>query len=361
MLAYDSIHQWDHQPLLANPADVILITGAAGFIGTRVVAALLSRGFKHLRCLKRPASSAGYLNDLQTDFPDAQIEIIEGNLLSRDVCRAAARDASIVYHLAAGNDKTYPGCYLNSVITTRNLLDALSAHTWLKRFVNVSSISVYANTHMSRGALLDEGCEIDHNCLDRHEAYVYGKIKQDEMIYAYAEASALPYVIVRPGVVFGPGKNQITGRVGIDTFGVFLHLGLNNRIPLTYVDNCADAIVLAGLTAGVEGQSFNIVDDDLPTSGEFLKKFKQNVRGFVSIPVPFAVFRALCALWKAYSVLSKGQLPPVFNPRRCDIYWKGNRYSNQKAKTLLHWQPRVSMPEAMQRFFSFAYQTRRSS
>src|SRR5438874_10347596 len=51
----------------------------------------------------------------------------------------------------------------------------------------------------------------------------------------------------------------------------------SNTIPLTYVDNCADAIVLAGLKPGVDGEVFNVVDDDLPSSRRFLRLYKQNV------------------------------------------------------------------------------------
>ena len=58
-------------------------------------------------------------------------------------------------------------------------------------------------------------------------------------------------------------------------FGIFLHLGGSNPIPFTYVDNCADAIVLAGLTPGVDGEVFNVVDDNLPTSRQFLRLYKQ--------------------------------------------------------------------------------------
>src|SRR5205807_994577 len=83
--------------------------------------------------------------------------------------------------------------------------------------------------------------------------YCYAKVKQDELVTDYGKKFGIPYVIVRPGSVYGPGKEQITGRVGIGTFGVFLHLGGSNTIPLTYVDNCVDAIVLAGLKKGVEG------------------------------------------------------------------------------------------------------------
>jgi nucleoside-diphosphate-sugar epimerase len=160
-------------------------------------------------------------------------------------------------------------------------------------------------------------------------------------------------VIVRPSVVFGPGKAQITGRVGIDTFGVFLHLGLNNTIPLTYVDNCAEAIVLAGLRKNIEGHVFNILDDYPPKSYDFLKSYKRNVPRFLSIPIPYGLWFFFCYLWEKYSKWSEGQLPPIFNRRRCATYWKGNQYSNRKAKELLGWRPRVTMKEGLENYFAY--------
>jgi nucleoside-diphosphate-sugar epimerase len=102
-------------------------------------------------------------------------------------------------------------------------------------------------------------------------------VKQEEILKEYAEAAKIPWVIVRPGHVYGPGNEAITGRVGLGNFGVFLHLGGSNKIPFTYVDNCADAIALAGLRKGIDGEIFNIVDDDLPTSRRFLQLYKKNV------------------------------------------------------------------------------------
>jgi nucleoside-diphosphate-sugar epimerase len=154
-------------------------------------------------------------------------------------------------------------------------------------------------------------------------------------------------------VVFGPGKAKISDRIGTSTFGAFLHLGLGNRIPLTYIDNCAEAIVLAGLRRSIDGQVFNIVDDDLPTSRQFLRQYKRKVRAFPSIPVPYALWYLFCHLWETYSKRSHGQLPPVFNRRTCAVYWKGNRYSNQRSKELLEWQPRVRMQDALDRYFAY--------
>ena len=331
----------------------VLVTGAAGFVGSRVVAALLRMGFERVLCNVRRSS---HLDLLQAEIPDTQsnrCQILEANLLSRDECRNLVADVELVYHLVAGRGKSFPGCFQGSVIATRNLLDALVERRQLKRFVNVSSFAVYSNFEAKRGSMWDETCPLEANLDERHDAYAYGKLKQDELVQGYHERFGVPFTIVRPGIVFGPGKKAIPGFVGMDTFGFFMHLGGGNRLPLTYVDNCAEAIALAGLVKGVEGEVFNVVDDQLPTSRAFLRAYKQQARNFWSVPIPYPAMYALCALWESYANRSKGQLPPVFNRRMCAFAWKGHDYSNQKLKKCLGWQCRVSMPDALQRYFAY--------
>jgi nucleoside-diphosphate-sugar epimerase len=112
-------------------------------------------------------------------------------------------------------------------------------------------------------------------------------------------------------------------------------------------------MVLAGIMKGVDGEIFNIVDDDLPTSREFLHLYKKNVRKFKSIYVPYRLFYFFCYLWEKYATWSKGQLPPVFNRKRCAAYWKGNQYTNQKMKEMLGWESRVLMQDGLNRYFEF--------
>jgi len=343
----------DEESFIIDRDAVVLVTGANGYVGSQVVRKLLVGGFKHVRCLTRPTSKSRNLEEIGREFGSDNLEIVTGNLLSRDTCRSAAEGAQIIYHLAAGVEKSFPGCYLNSVVATRNLLDAALEVGRLKRFVNISSIAVYSNQKIRRHGVLDETCGVDEHSVERFEPYVYGKIKQDELVFAYARERGLPYVIVRPSVVFGPGKAKITDRIGTATFGLYLHLGRRNEIPFTYVDNCADAIVLAGLRSGIEGQIFNIVDDDLPTGRSFLRRYKRSVRHFASVPVPYWAWYFFCFLWEKYSKWSEGQLPPVFNRRVCAVYWKGNRYPNAKAKNLLGWSPGITMDEALRRFFEY--------
>lgn len=248
-------------------------------------------------------------------------------------------------------EKSFAGAYMNSALTTRNLMDAFLGYGQPKRFVNVSSFAVYSNLKLKNRATLDETCPLEDAPQERFDAYGFGKLKQEELVKVYGERYTLPYVIVRPGAVFGPGKRELTGRVGIDTFGFFIHLGGSNHLPLTFVDNCAEAIVLAGLTNGVDGEVFNVVDDDLLTSREFLRAYR-NKTGCFSISLPYPLTYSLCLLWEKYSKSSKNQLPPVFNRRRCAAEWKGNRYSNAKLKERLGWSPRVKMADAMTAFLN---------
>lgn len=333
--------------------DLVLITGANGFIGTRVVQALVNYGFKNLRCFVRPSSNLDKLNRIISSSNASPIKIIKGNLLSTDDCHKAAENVQVIYHLAAGVEKSFPGCFMNSVVTTQNLLETIKESEEFRRFLNVSSFAVYSGLNVPRGALIDDASNIEERSHLRYEPYAYAKIKQDELLLDYSKKYNIRYVIVRPGVVYGPGKGSILGRVGIDTFGIFLHLGGSNQFPLTYVENCAEAIVLAGLTKGVDDEVFNIVDDDLPTCREFLRMVKSNVRKFGSIYVPYRVFYLFCYFWEKYSEWSQGQFPPTFNRMRCEAHWKGHKYNNNKLKDRLGWQPRIPFNEGVERYFAY--------
>jgi len=118
------------------------------------------------------------------------------------------------------------------------------------------------------------------------------------------------------------------------------------------VDNCADAIALAGLRKGVEGEVFNVVDDDLPSSRGFLRLYKRRVKPLRSFYVPHAVSYVLCHFWERYSVRSKGQLPPAYNRARWHANWKSTKYSNLKAKEQLGWAPRVPTSVGLERYFA---------
>jgi len=356
----DYAHAESTQSLASSDGDYIvgkgepvLVTGAGGFIGFRVVERLLELGFQRVRCFVRSSRGRSRLEELaRTCGNDSRIQIVTGNLLSPQDCMDATRDIKILFHLAAGRgEKSFPDAFLNSVVATRNVLEAAATIKCLKRFINVSSFTVYSNARKGRGRLLDESCPIEQFPALRGEAYCFAKAEQEQMVMEYGRRHGIPFTIVRPGQVYGPGNEGITGRVGIGTFGIFLHLGGSNTLPLTYVDNCADAIILIGLKQGTDGHIFNVVDDNLPTSRAFLRLYKRNVGKFPSIYIPHWASYALCYAWEKYSECSQEQLPSAFNRRRWNSYWKRMNFSNKKLKQYVGWTPRVRTEEGLRRFF----------
>jgi nucleoside-diphosphate-sugar epimerase len=134
-------------------------------------------------------------------------------------------------------------------------------------------------------------------------------------------------------------------------FGVFAHLGGSNLLPLTYVDNCAEAIVVAALAPQAAGQIYAVVDDELPTSRQYLRKYKSEVKPVRSVPIPYPLLLWGSGVVARYSKRSKGQLPPIFTPYKTRAMWGGNRFSNAKLKAL-GWRPAVSTREGLARTFA---------
>ncbi|PYK11423.1 MAG: hypothetical protein DME65_07335 [Verrucomicrobia bacterium] len=292
---------------------------------------LLEYGLTNLRCFVRPSGKLENLKKILSERSNAKsVELVSGDLLSREDCRKATQDVAVIIHLAAGMEKSFAGAFMNSALATRNLLDAFVEVGKPKRFVNVSSFAVYSNLSLKRNSLLDETCPLETASQERFDAYGFGKLKQEEIIREYAKHYRLPCVTLRPGYVFGAGKQELNGRVGIKIFGPFIQVNV---------------------TPGIDGEVFNIVDDDLLTARQFLKSYKVAKR-FRSVSVPYCVAYSACYAWEKYSNWSKGQLPPAFNRRRCAANWKSQRYSNEKLKTRLGWKPRVPMEQAMKTFLA---------
>jgi len=348
----------DQNDRIIDFSDMILVTGANGFIGPRVVKTLLDYGFVNLKCCVRPSSNLAALKKVISSYKTSNVQICRGNLSSQVDCEKLTEGVQIVYHLAAAmRDTNFESSYMNNVVTTENLLNGVAKNGTIRRFVDVSSLRVYSNMKLRSGALLDETCRVESDLFDRGDAYCSAKVKQDDLVTRFCTINKLSYVIVRPGIVYGPGNREIHRMVGrrirIGTFELFLHLGGANKLPLSYVDNCADAIVLAGISKSADREVFNVVDDNLPTSTYFLKLYKQNVRRFSSIYLPYPIIYAVCYFGEKYYKLFEKKSPPTLNRRKCAAAWKGNDYSNAKLKKLLGWEPKVSFDEALKRYFDY--------
>jgi nucleoside-diphosphate-sugar epimerase len=328
----------------------VLVTGATGFLGGSVVDRLLARGERDVRCLVRSAGKAARLEAVVKKH-GVKVEMMSGTIASVEGAAAAIDGCDVIYHLAASLSGAPADMFLNTVVTTRNLLDAMVAKTNGKKpkLVHVSSFGVYGVAEQPRGATVDEHMPLEAHP-ERRDTYSHAKLRQEQLVWEYSRKHDLPVVVLRPGVIYGPAGGAFSARVGLSLFGIFLHLGGGNLLPLTYVDNCADAIVLAGQNPKAVGEVYNVVDDELITSAEYLALYKKNVKPLASLRLPYPALAALSSAVKRYHDWSKGQLPAIFTPYKAKTTWGGNRFDNTKLKGL-GWRPIVSTSEGLARTF----------
>ncbi len=329
-----------------QPELVVAVTGATGFLGRRVVRRLAQDGL-HIRCAVRPSSDVEGLRRFVGERLWRQIDIQQVRLASLEDCRRFLQDVEIVFHLAAALKGGPAAMFANTVVPTRRLVQA-ACEQRVTRFVLVSSLGVYGAALLPKGAVLDETVPVDPRPYLR-DPYTYSKVVQEEVAWQAQQEHGLPLVVVRPGVIFGDERGCLSNRVGLRLGGLLLRMGGRQPLPYTYVENCAEAVVLAGLTPRLEGHIINVVDDELPTGKRLLKELRRSGHKLKVVPVPRPAVSLLARFCHWYSRWSKGQIPPVLTPYKAANAWKPLRYSNERAKRLLGWQPRVNLQEALQR------------
>ncbi|HMF63872.1 MAG TPA: NAD(P)-dependent oxidoreductase [Edaphobacter sp.] len=328
----------------------ILVTGAGGFLGKAIVERLLAHGQNDLRCMLRDTSKARGLEAIAARYPQARLEFVTANLRNPNEIPRAVSGADMVIHAAAALKGSPAEMFMDSVVASRNLLEAIANELRPIRVVLVSSFGAMGVAELPRGAMVDEKTPLEQHPAQR-DVYSHSKLRQEQLFWEYREKYGFELVVLRPGVIYGPGGGHFSNRVGLSLFGRFLHLGGNNLLPLTFVDNCAEAIVVAALAPGANGQVYNVVDDDLVTSRQYLALYKSRVKPLRSIPVPYPVLMWGSRMVERYSKRSKGQLPAIFTPYKTRAMWGGNQFSNAKLKSI-GWKPVVPTREGLERAFT---------
>jgi 2-alkyl-3-oxoalkanoate reductase len=158
--------------------------------------------------------------------------------------------------------------------------------------------------------------------------------------------------IIRPGAVWG-GDDLWDGGTGQIVGPVWLAAGDGVTAKFTYVENCAEAIVLAAERPEAVGETINVVDDERPTQRQYAQLLRD--RGIAvprAVPVPFTALRAAVGvLDKANRRFAGGRakLPSMLVARHLDARFKPFEYTNEKAKRLLGWRPRYTVAEGLDR------------
>lgn len=334
-----------------------LVTGSNGFLGSALVERLLVHGRRQVRCLVRPGSDHSRLRALEPAYPEG-IEYVTGTLSEPGDCARAVDGVDRIYHLAAAVGGAPADMFFNSVVATRNLLDAMVATGRRIELVFCSSFSVYGVAQLPHGAVVDERTPLEPHP-EKRDIYAHTKHRQEQLVWQYHREKAIPLLVLRPGVIYGPGGGApMSSRVGVNLFGLFLHLGRRNTLPLTYVDNCAEAFVCAADSSAFQGEIYNVVDDDLLNAREFLIEYRNHVKRIPYITLPYFATRLMSWAVEKYHDYSHGQLPAIFTRYKADSMWKGNTFDNSKLKSI-GWRPVLSTEDGLKRHFAYLSGKRR--
>lgn len=329
----------------ASPREsVLFITGASGFLGRCVVAEAVRRGHK-VRALVRPSKVA----EVESWGWGDEVEIVAADLRDRERLADAVR-GDVVLHLAAAKEGDLHAQYAGTVVATENLLAAME-RSGIRRIVHVSSFSVYDYAAVAAGSLHDESSPVEVDAFERDD-YARAKLLQERLVRDHAEKRGWAWTILRPGMIIGP-DNLWSARIGSQLDRLWLQIGLGGELPVTHVENAAEAVVLAAESDAAVGQTFDVVDDERPTRREYLELLRagmpQRVR-CVRLPWRLVRSAAVLAAWVNRRLLDgRARLPGLLIPACVDARFKPLRFSNRKLVETLGWRPRLSLRQAIDR------------
>jgi len=312
-----------------------LITGASGFIGRRLRDALLARGLDVV-AIRRPSSpetDAG--RSVVADYADtARLDEV-----------MATERPSYVFHVAgATKGVTYEDFRRANVMPTENLLGACarSGHT-PRRFVFVSSLAAYGPA--PKDAPLTEDAP-------RRPIEHYGKSKAEAE--QKVEASGVPYTIVRPGGVYGPGD--------VDYFEVFkmaakgwnTFFGNRHRLfTAVYVDDLVQAILTAAEHPAAVDRGY-FIGEDPPITWEHFQAVVVEASGRRAKELDLPELFVSWAAWGGELMTKLDGKPRLFNRQKATM-GKQDAWtcSSAAARRDFGFEPKVDLQTGVARAFEW--------
>jgi ornithine--oxo-acid transaminase len=329
------------KPVDSSRDDVCLLTGATGFIGGRLAQRLLQEGYQ-VRCLVRSGSDTSLLEGLD-------VELAVGDLSSRNSLTHAAKGCRYVVHCGArvSDWGTAAEIAATNVQGTRNVLEA-AADATVRRVVHFSTTDVYG---YPGGSAVEE----THSAERFSNWYAQTKLAAEAEVRSVERSRGLEAVILRPATVYGPRSTDVVGEIARAMRGGNMVLVGGGRAVagLCYVDNLADAAVLALRHEAAPGQAFNVTDG-LPVTW---KEFTDGLAaGLGCAPVrwsmPYWMAHGLgFSMEHGYRLLRRTtrlEMAPLLSRQAVQVLGRPQDFSNRKAREVLGWEPRVDYATGLQ-------------
>jgi nucleoside-diphosphate-sugar epimerase len=327
-----------------------LVTGAAGFLGGHLVEELLRRGWQ-VSALVRPS------RELPPAWEQRGVAAVPIDLRRPgDALRPALAECDAVFHLAATTGGTWRSMFDTTVAATQGLLDTMRSSGWRGRLVHVSSFSVYGLNQVRAHSTVDESTPLEPDPWLRDD-YAWTKWLQERLVREMREEGEVEVAIIRPGVIYGPGRafqHQLGRELGGNT--LLLYGGLAT-MRLNYVENTASLLAECGENSRAAGEAFNAVDPRPLRQFQYARHWRDADRANRRVvPFPLVALRLFgAALARAEGATGGAVSPPSFlDPYRLKPAYGDFRYDTSKATRVLGWHPPVSRERALEETFAEA-------
>ena len=314
----------------------ILVTGGNGFLGRNLISVLQERG-DHVRVFALPTENTTWLEE-------RGVEVFRGDIRSPEALIASMRGVEGVFHLAAmiGAWHAMEEYYAVNVTGTENVCRA-ALQAGVHRIIHISSAMVY-DMATRRAATEDDFLEP----LD--EPYSWTKAQSDMLVQRMIREEHLPATIIRAGTLIGPGDHLNFGRM-VDRIragkGIIIGSG-KNIVPLVYITDLVQGLLLALDSQQAEGKIYNISNDQAITQKVFFSAIAQEI-GVPAprIHVPYLPLYVAAHLAERVAVLSNNRILPFLTRHGVKLYGADNRLSIDKARRELGYAPKVSLMQAI--------------
>jgi 2-alkyl-3-oxoalkanoate reductase len=315
----------------------VLVTGANGLIGRHLVRRLLQEG-NRVRIFVRRQPPPEFMND-------AKVEVFLGDLGDPAAVDQAVAGTEIVYHVGAAMKGSAHDHERGTVCGTQNIVDSLLRHD-VQRLVYISSLSCLHAAATRRGDVITENWPMETSPTKRG-AYTQAKTAAEKIVRDAVRDRHLRAVVLRPGRVFGAGITLLTPEVARKMGDFFVILGDGTReLPLVYVEDVIDAIVLAAEASEFDGRVFHIVDRTKITQNQVVLDYiLKNARKARVVHVPLAIVYSLALGVELLSKILKRPAPlSIYRVKSALAHMQ---FDCSRAENDLGWLPRVGVASGL--------------
>lgn len=322
----------------------VLVTGAGGFLGRHIVAALRRDGHV-VRALQLPNSDVSGLGW------DESVDIVYADLLESPNLADALCGVDAVIHLAMkmiGDDEEL---IRHAVEGSRRLLDAMKTSS-CRRIVLASSFSVYDWSRIRR-TVHENSPLLDEYSARQADGYARAKLQQELLVRQKCEEHGFQLTVLRPASIWGSGRMPmaVMGQMAGPFALLFAPCA---AMKFTYVENCADLFVQALERPETIGATINVADSDRITVWRVYQEHRRRSGGGFPLPVPYWIGKLTAWLASAinrYLLRDKLTLPGILHPRRFEARFKPVSCDNDRMHRLLKWNALYVFDRALTRAY----------